>query len=245
MRLKNKIAIVTGGASGIGLATVKAFLSEGAKVVVSDVNLDGEKVVATLGHNDQVRFFPADVTKEEEIQQLMDQTIEWFGTIDVVFANAGIGDATPAHELSYESWSDMINVNLSGVFLTNKIAIQQMLKQNGGAIINNASILGHVGKENVTAYTASKGGVVNLTRSLGVTYAKEGIRINAVCPGYIETPLLKDKDEAKRNGLIAAHPIGRLGRAEEVANAVVFLASDEASFIVGENLKVDGGYTAQ
>ncbi len=129
LRLKNKIAIVTGGASGIGLATVKAFLSEGAKVVVSDVNLDGEKVVATLGHNDQVRFFPADVTKEEEIQQLMDKTIEWFGTIDVVFANAGIGDATPAHELSYESWSDMINVNLSGVFLTNKIAIQQMLKQ--------------------------------------------------------------------------------------------------------------------
>ena len=139
-----------------------------------------------------------------------------------------------------------MDVNINGVFLSNKYAITQMLEQeNGGAIVNNASILGHVGQNSVTSYAAAKGGVVNLTRTLGVTYAKNNIRVNAVCPGYVETAILENADEEMRQGLAGAHPIGRLGRPEEIAKAVSFLASDDASFMVGANMLVDGGYTAQ
>lgn len=246
MKLAGKVAVVTGGASGIGLATVKEFVKEGAKVVLSDYSDAGQERAREIGGPEQVRFFKCDVSKEAEVKELFEKTKEWFGPVDIVFANAGIGDIAPAHELSLENWQRLIDINLTGVFLTDKYAIQQMLEAGkGGSIINNASILGHVGQDSVTSYTAAKGGVVNLTRTLGITYANKGIRVNCVCPGYIETPLLNDLDPELKKQLIGLHPIGRLGKDVEVARPVVFLASDDASFITGASLLVDGGYTAQ
>ncbi|MYL33619.1 glucose 1-dehydrogenase [Pontibacillus yanchengensis] len=247
MTLKNNVAIVTGGSSGIGEATVREFCDHGAKVVIADLNERGQELANTLQEEGfETLFVKTDVTAEEDVQQLIHQTVDTFGSVDILFANAGIGDATPAHELSYESWKNLLDVNLNGVFLTNKYAIDQMLGQEtGGAIVNNASILGHVGQPAVTSYAAAKGGVVNLTRSLGVTYAKNNIRVNAVCPGYVETAILENADEETVQSLVGAHPIGRLGKPEEIAKAVRFLASDDASFMVGANMLVDGGYTAQ
>ncbi|UCZ54588.1 SDR family oxidoreductase [Bacillus shivajii] len=247
MKLNGKVGIVTGGASGIGEETVKLFLKEGAQVVIADYSNQGEELARSLrveGHD--CYFKNVDVANEEDILELMKETVDRYGKIDIMFANAGIGDAVPAHELTLEEWNKLININLTGVFLSNKYVIEQMRKQgSGGAIINNASILGHVGQMNVTSYAAAKGGVVNLTRSLGVTYAKEGIRVNSVCPGYVKTPLLKEAPKEMLQELTSLHPVGRLGDAEEIAKAVLFLASDDASFIIGENLMVDGGYTAQ
>ncbi|MFZ0370629.1 MAG: glucose 1-dehydrogenase [Halobacillus sp.] len=247
MKLKGKVAVVTGGSSGIGEAAVKDFCEQGAKVVIADLNEQGSELSSQL--NDQgyeTVFQKTDVTSEEDIKNMVQTAVDTFGSLDILFANAGIGDATPAHELSYEEWKKLMDVNMNGVFLSNKYAITQMLEQeNGGAIVNNASILGHVGQNSVTSYAAAKGGVVNLTRTLGVTYAKNNIRVNAVCPGYVETAILENADEEMRQGLAGAHPIGRLGRPEEIAKAVSFLASDDASFMVGANMLVDGGYTAQ
>lgn len=244
MKLEGKVAIITGGASGIGEATAKLFSGEGASVVVADFSEKGQEVADSL--IGEAIFVKTDVSKEEDIKDLIQSTVDKFGRVDIMFANAGIGDATPAHELSIDDWQKMIDVNLTGVFLSNKHAIKQMLKQDGGgSIVNNASILGHVGQEGITSYTAAKGGVVNLTRSLAVTYAKNGIRVNAVCPGYIDTPLLKEAPDELKQQLVSLHPIGRLGKAEEVAKAVLFLSSDDASFVTGANLLVDGGYTAQ
>ncbi|MCA1010635.1 SDR family NAD(P)-dependent oxidoreductase [Halobacillus halophilus] len=247
MKLQGKVAVVTGGSSGIGEAAVKDFCEQGAKVVIADLNEQGSELSSQL--NDQgyeTVFQKTDVTSEEDIKNMVQTAVGTFGSLDILFANAGIGDATPAHELSYEEWKKLMDVNMNGVFLSNKYAITQMLEQeNGGAIVNNASILGHVGQDSVTSYAAAKGGVVNLTRTLGVTYAKNNIRVNAVCPGYVETAILENADDEMRQGLAGAHPIGRLGRPEEIAKAVSFLASDDASFMVGANMLVDGGYTAQ
>ncbi|SFF57760.1 NAD(P)-dependent dehydrogenase, short-chain alcohol dehydrogenase family [Halobacillus alkaliphilus] len=247
MKLQGKVAVVTGGSSGIGEAAVKDFCKQGAKVLIADLNEQGSELSSQL--NDQgyeTVFQKTDVTSEEDIINMVQTAVDTFGSLDILFANAGIGDATPAHELSYEEWKKLMDVNINGVFLSNKYAITQMLEQeNGGAIVNNASILGHVGQDSVTSYATAKGGVVNLTRTLGVTYAKNNIRVNAVCPGYVETAILENADEEMRQGLAGAHPIGRLGRPEEIAKAVSFLASDDASFMVGANMLVDGGYTAQ
>ncbi|KHE72660.1 SDR family NAD(P)-dependent oxidoreductase [Halobacillus sp. BBL2006] len=247
MNLAGKVAVVTGGSSGIGEATVKDFCEKGAKVVIADVNEQGSELSSQLnGQGFETVFTKTDVTSEEDVKNMVKAAVDSFGSLDILFANAGIGDATPAHELSYEDWKKLMDVNINGVFLTNKYAISQMLEQEtGGAIVNNASILGHVGQNSVTSYAAAKGGVVNLTRTLGVTYAKNNIRVNAVCPGYVETAILENADEEMRQGLVGAHPIGRLGQPEEIAKAVSFLASDDASFMIGANMLVDGGYTAQ
>lgn len=245
-RLEGKVAIVTGGASGIGKATVEAFVKEGAKVVISDI-ADGTALAEELNkEGDNAIFVEADVTDEEETKALINKTVKKFGKLDIVFANAGIGGMKLVHEESFEDWKKVLSVNLDGVFLLNKYAIEQMLKQGkGGSIINNDSIHGFVGKQGVGSYAASKGGVKLLTQTAGIEYGKENIRVNCVNPGYIETPLLKDLDDEMKKALVDLHPIGRLGRPEEVANAVVFLASDEASFVTGTTLLVDGGYTAQ
>ena len=245
-RLEGKVAIVTGGASGIGKATVEAFVKEGAKVVISDI-ADGTALAEDLNkEGDNAIFVEADVTDEEETKALINKTVKKFGKLDIVFANAGIGGMKLVHEESFEDWKKVLSVNLDGVFLLNKYAIEQMLKQGkGGSIINNDSIHGFVGKQGVGSYAASKGGVKLLTQTAGIEYGKENIRVNCVNPGYIETPLLKDLDDEMKKALVDLHPIGRLGRPEEVANAVVFLASDEASFVTGTTLLVDGGYTAQ
>lgn len=247
MKLSGKSAIVTGGASGIGQATSRLFAEEGASIVIADFSEAGEEHAKRLrddGH--QAIFVKVDVTEEDQIQELIERTVHAFGKLDIMFANAGVANDDPADRLSLEKWQKTINVNLTGVFLSDKYALMQMLKQGtGGAIINTASIHGHAAKAGVTAYGSSKGGVVMLTQTLGIQYASRGIRVNAVCPGYIETPLLKVLPPEEKQKLVDLHPIGRLGTPEEVAKAVLFLASDDASFVTGTSLLVDGGYTAQ
>lgn len=247
MKLAGKVAVVTGGASGIGEFTVREMVEEGAKVVIADLNDDlGSKLVQELNQEErQVAYIHVDVTKEDQVENMIEFAVSEFGKLDILFNNAGIGSLSPSAELPFEEWRKVLSVNLDGVFLAAKHAIKAMQKNGGGSIVNTASILGHVGQAQTAPYTASKGAVVNLTRTLAVEYAKDNIRVNAVCPGYIETPLLNQLDEAMKNHLISLHPIGRLGKPEEIAKAVVFLASDDASFVTGSNLLVDGGYTAQ
>ncbi|GMK40507.1 short-chain dehydrogenase [Paenibacillus sp. CCS19] len=247
MRFEHKVAIVTGGASGIGEETTRLFAAEGAKVVIADFSERGETVAQELRDSGyEALFVRTDVTKESDVQALVQATVEKFGKIDILFANAGIANDAPGHQLTIDKWQRTVDINLTGVFLCDKYVIDQMLKQGtGGAIVNCGSIHSHVGKAGVTAYAAAKGGVKLLTQSLGIDYAKEGIRVNAICPGYIDTPLIAGRNEAITQHLVGLHPMGRLGRPEEVAKAVLFLASDDASFITGANLLVDGGYTAQ
>lgn len=244
MRLQDKVAIVTGGASGIGEFTVREMLKQGAKVVIADFNdTGGQKLADELGEN--VSFIHVDVSNEEQVEAMVKHAVDKFGKVDILFSNAGIGSIGSTHELTLEDWNKTISINLSGVFLCAKYALIEMVKQGSGSIVNCASILGHVGQAATASYTAAKGGVVNMTRALALEYASQGIRVNAVCPGYIKTPLLDQLDDEMMQHLVSLHPLGRLGESHEVANAVVFLASDEASFVTGANLLVDGGYTAQ
>ncbi|RKU05099.1 short-chain dehydrogenase [Burkholderia sp. Nafp2/4-1b] len=245
-RFENKVAIVTGGASGIGEATVRSFAREGAKVVIADLTDKGARLAADIGENGgQALYIQTDVTKSESVQNLISRTVQAYGRVDIMFANAGIADDDRIEQLHESAWQKTIDINLTGVYLCDKYAIQQMHAQGGGVIVNCGSIHSHVGKSGVTAYAAAKGGVKLLTQTLAIDYGQHNIRVNAVCPGYIDTPLLKHLPDAQKEALIALHPIGRLGKAEEVANAVLFLASDEASFVNGASLMVDGGYTAQ
>lgn len=246
MRFENKVVIVTGGASGIGEESVYAFANEGAKVVVADFAERGQDVVNGLTEKGkEALFVKTDVTNEEEVKQLIAKTVATFGRLDIMFANAGIADDAPAVDLSYDRWKRTIDINLSGVFLSDKYAIEQFQKQgDGGVIVNTGSIHSFVALPSTTAYASAKGGVRLLTQNLCTAYAKENIRVNAVCPGYVETPLLKNLGEEQKASLAALHPQGRLGKPEEVAKAVLFLASDDASFVNGTTLLVDGGYTA-
>ncbi|MBW3520115.1 SDR family NAD(P)-dependent oxidoreductase [Flavobacterium sp. NKUCC04_CG] len=242
-RLENKTAIITGGASGIGKATVELFVKEGAQVVIADFSDSGKELEERLnreGH--QTLFVKTDVTSEEAVKNMVAKTVEKFGKLDILYANAGIANDGNIDELEYDKWKRTIDINLNGVFLSDKYAIMQMLKQGtGGAIVNAGSIHSFVGKVGVTAYASAKGGVKLLTQTLGATYGKKGIRVNAVAPGYIDTPLIHG---ANTQDLVNLHPMGRLGTPEEVAKAVLFLASDDASFISGTEILVDGGYTA-
>lgn len=247
MRLKGKVAIVTGGASGIGDSTVIEMVKEGAKVVIADLNEEAGSLLADKMKKGEkeVIYMKVDVTNEEMVRQMVAATIHSFGKVDILFNNAGIGSTQPSEEVSMEDWRNMLSVNLDGVFLAAKHVIKYMRKNGGGSIVNNASILGHVGQGATLAYSASKGAVVNLTKTLALEYASENIRVNAVSPGYIDTPIISGATEEKRDLLISLHPLGRLGKPEEVAKAVVFLASDDASFITGTSLAVDGGYLAR
>ncbi|MFP3393121.1 SDR family NAD(P)-dependent oxidoreductase [Brevibacillus sp. SIMBA_040] len=247
MRFVDKVAIVTGGASGIGETTVRQFANEGAKVVIADFSPRGQELADQLNAEGyEALYVKTDVTKEDEVKHMVSATVERFGKVDILFANAGIARDNAAHKLSLDDWQRTIDINLTGVFLCDKYVIEQMLAQGtGGAIVNCGSIHSHAGKAGVTAYSSAKGGVKLLSQTLGITYAKEGIRINAVCPGYIDTPLIAGRNEEMNQHLISLHPMGRLGKPEEVAKAVLFLASDDASFVTGTSLLVDGGYTAQ
>ncbi|WP_408956275.1 SDR family NAD(P)-dependent oxidoreductase [Natroniella sp. ANB-PHB2] len=246
MRLKERVAIITGGASGIGEATVREMVKEGAKVIIADIDDEkGQKLAEELNQKEKNTVYcHVDITNEEEIKTMVEKAKDEFGGLDILFSNAGIGDRTISDKLSLEKWQKVIDINLTGVFLSVKHAISVMKMDGGGSIINCASILGHVGRAQMASYTASKGGVVNLTRSLAVEYAKDGIRVNSVCPGYINTPLIDGLEEEALNHLISLHPMRRLGEPEEIAKVTTFLASDDASFITGANLLVDGGYTA-
>jgi NAD(P)-dependent dehydrogenase (short-subunit alcohol dehydrogenase family) len=247
MEFSGKVVIVTGGASGIGLETVRCFAEKGASVVIADIACEGEEVAESLKKQGlSVLFRKTDVCSDQDQQALINDTLAKFSRLDIVFANAGIARDAAADQLSFDDWQKTIDINLSGIFLSNKYAITHWLqKQQPGVIVNCGSIHSVVGKPSVTAYAAAKGGVRLLTKSLAADYAGKNIRINAVCPGYIDTPLLKKLSPEQKNALIKLHPQGRCGRPEEVARAVLFLAGAQASFIHGAALLVDGGYTAQ
>jgi len=247
MQLPGKVAVVTGGASGIGLATAKAFLDKGVKVVVADINVEGgEAAVKELqGTGVEVTFIEFDASSEDSVANLVSETVKKFGRIDIMINNAGVRATGETHELSYEDYRKIIAVNQDGVFFGAKYAIREMLKTGGGAIVNTASILGSVGEANAFAVTASKGAVNLMTKSLALKYADKNIRVNAVSPGYIETGMTNRQtmDPELYAKAVAKHPIGRLGRPEEVAHAIVFLCEND--FVTGTTVMVDGGYTAQ
>lgn len=249
--LEDKVAIVTGGASGIGKATAIAFAQEGASVVVSDIDRSGgADVVDLIRQTDsQAIFVQCDVSEASDVATMVDQTIKAFGRVDCAFHNAGFaGEEKSTADRIEEAWDRTINVNLKGIWLCMKHEIPHMLKQGHGVIVNGASVGGVVAFPGMSAYVASKHGVVGLSKSAALEYAQKGIRINAVCPGVINTPMLdgltKGVPEIEAR-YVAVTPMGRLGQAEEVAKAVVWLCSDAASFVTGHAMIVDGGLTAQ
>ena len=275
--LEGKIALVTGAASGIGRSAVLAFVREGAKVVASDVDCQGGEECARLarGMGAEAVFLPADVSQDSEVEALIHTAVETYGRLDCAFNNAGTeGELAPTAECTEENWDRTIAVNLKGVWLCLKYEIRQMLRQRGGAIVNTASVAALVAERGFPAYGAAKGGVVQLTRTAAVEYAGAGIRINAVCPGLVRTPMARRAMRAMRPsammpGLVrtrtarfvadsffrlppfkafgarAMQPLGRMGEPEEIAEAVVWLCSDAASFVTGVALPVDGGMVAQ
>ncbi len=247
-RLKGKVAIVTGAASGIGRATAKMFAERGAKVAVADYDATGgqETVDMIKADGGEAVFIETDVSKDEDVQRMVKQAVGIYGRLDIIFNNAGVGETAKAAEASSEHWDRVLSINLKGVFLGCKYAIPEMIRVGGGSIVNNGSILAEVGFSEATAYSASKHGVVGLTQTIAIDYASQGIRANVVCPGFVRTPMATRNigaDEAEQ--IAALHPLGRMGEPEEVAEAVLFLASDRASFITGTCLFVDGGYTAR
>ncbi|MCM3781366.1 SDR family oxidoreductase [Neobacillus mesonae] len=244
--LQGKVAIITGGASGIGLATVKAFLEKGAKVVIADYNEEhGKSAEKELkqSYND-VLFVKVNVADEKQVESLVAETVKQFGKLDVIFNNAGIGVQKPSHELTDEDYKRVISINQDGVFYGSKYAIREMLKNGGGSIINTSSILGSVGEPTSMPYAASKGAVNQITKSLALEYADRNIRVNAVAPGFIESGMVNKEALGEfYDGLVAKHPLGRLGKPEEIAHAVVFLAEND--FVTGTTVFVDGGYLAK
>lgn len=245
-RLEGRVSLVTGGGSGIGEAIAHAFADAGSSVVVVDVNEGpAQEVASSIGA--AARPEVADVSDADAVRQLIDRVMEEHGRLDVAVNNAGIGgDAAPIGEYPIESWRQVLSVNLDGVFYCMRYEIPAMLQGGGGSIINMGSILSSVGFGQAGAYVAAKHGLVGLTQTAAIEYSKEGIRVNAVGPGFIETPLLLRPESAEIvAGVKPLHPIGRLGQPKEVAGVVTFLASDEASFVSGSYYTVDGGYTAQ
>ena len=248
--LSGKVAIVTGGASGIGEAAALLYAAHGAKVVVSDIHEQpATKVLAKIKQEGgEAIFVKADVSKPADCEQLVNKTIDAFGRLDIAFNNAGIGgEANPIADMSVEGWNQIIAVNLSSVFYCMKYQLQQMVKQGSGAIVNNSSILGAVGFANSAGYVAAKHGLLGLTQNAALEYSAKGIRINVVGPGFINTPLLTEAgiDDATKKALTQLHPIGRLGESKEVAELVVWLSSEKASFVTGSYYAVDGGYLAR
>lgn len=244
-KLEDKVVIVTGGSSGIGRATAIKIAEENGKVVVADVLADeGKETVNMIEENGgSAVFIETDVSDAEDVQELVNETVEAYGKLDCAFNNAGIiGGMEPTADYEEEVFDRALDVNLKGVWLCMKYEIPQMLKQEEGAIVNTSSIWGLVGGENFPAYVASKHGVTGLTKAAAIEYADSDIRINAVCPGVIKTSMVENMSDETTDALIAQEPIGRAGEPEEIAGAVIWLLSDEASFVVGETHVVDGGF---
>jgi NAD(P)-dependent dehydrogenase (short-subunit alcohol dehydrogenase family) len=245
-----KVAFVTGAGSGIGRAAALAFAREGAGVVAADVSEQGNQETVRLveGLGGRAVAVRCDVTRAADLKAALDRTVEAFGRLDFAFNNAGIEPRKPAPTADYdeEEWDRIIDINLRGVFLCMKYEIPLILKQGGGAIVNTSSGAGIIGIKGSPAYTAAKHGVIGLTRAAALDYAGQNLRVNAVCPGYIDTPMMGrftgDTPEGRAK-VIAEEPVGRMGKPEEIADAVVWLCSDSATFVVGHALVIDGGQT--
>jgi len=252
VRLKNKVALITGGTSGIGEATALLFAAEGTSVAITGRNAQrGAAVVERIEQNGgKAIFIRADVSVSDDCRRAVDETVRAFGRLDVLFNNAGVFYPQTALECSEQEWDEQIDVNLKGTFLMSKFALAPMIAQKSGVIVNNSSGWGIVGGDHAVAYCASKGGVVLMTKAMAIDHGAQGIRVNCVCPGDVETPMLPA--DAKMRGLkwedyiagCANRPLGRVGTVEEIAKAVLFLASDDSSFMTGTALIVDGGGTA-
>ena len=252
-RLADKICVITGGGSGIGQATALCFAAEGAKVVVADINPNAASETSRLIEKNGAAALAVtvDVTQAASVQKMLHKAVEVFGRIDVLVNNAGFGLAATVEETDEADWDRLMAVNLKGVFLGCKYVVPIMRRQGGGVIVNTASVLALVGVPDRAAYCASKGGVAALTRAVALDHVRDGIRVNCVAPGSVETPywtdiFAKSNDVAAlRKNLEQRHPMERLARPEEIAKAILFLASDESSFCTGSTLVVDGGWAAR
>ena len=255
-RLEGKVAIITGAGSGVGLTTAQRFAAEGARVACADINRDAVNAVAAAIGKSAIAI-AVDVTKPAQVQAMVEQTVAAFGTVDALYANAGIGGSGTAMDIEFEEWNRMIAINLTGVWLCNKHVLPVMVKAGRGSIINQASIGGLIGVPNVAHYAAAKGGVVALTRQMAVDFGPKGIRVNAVCPATMPTPLVKDvwmsggsyvgttgSWEEKQVVAAQKYPLRRLGSTDDCASLVVFLASDESSWMTGLAIPLDGGMVA-
>lgn len=246
--MKNKTVIITGAASGIGKATAELFAKHGANVIVSDIQeTEGKNVAESIvADGGEALFIKTDVANPQDMEALVDFALETYGNLDIAINNAGIGgEQNPIVDMSIEGWNKVISINLNSLFYGMKYQLSAMLKNGGGSIVNISSILGSAGFAGSAGYSAAKHGVIGLTKSAALEYSAQGIRVNAVGPGFIETPLLDDLETEMKDQLVAMHPIGRLGRSEEVAELIFWLSSDKASFVTGGYYPVDGGYLAK
>ena len=250
-KLQGKVAIITGAASGIGKATAELFAAQGATLVLADWHGEAGAVLtdALQKQGAEAVFVQVDVSKTEDVKRMVRTAVEQYGRVDVIFNNAGIeGEQAPTAEATEENFDRVIDVNLKGVFLGMKYGIRQMLQNGGGVVVNNASVAGLVGFAGIPAYCAAKGGVVQLTKAAAMEYAAQNIRVNCVCPGVIMTPMIERFTAGNPEAMDALkemEPIGRLGTPEEIAQAVMFLASDAGSFVTGAAMPVDGGFVAR
>lgn len=252
MRLKDKVALITGGTSGIGSATAVRFADEGAKVAITGRNIErGNEVVRSItAKGGEALFVQSDVCIADQCRRAVDLTLETFGRIDILFNNAGVFHPRTIPECTEEEWDETINSSLKGAFLMSKYALPSMIEQGSGSIIHTSSGWGILGGDHAAAYCAAKGGLIIMAKAMAIDHGPDGIRVNCVCPGDVLTPMLPD--DAEKRGMAwedyargaADRPLGRIGTADEIANAVLFLASDESSFVTGEALVVDGGGVA-
>ncbi len=249
MRVEGKVALVSGGARGIGAATAKLLAREGAAVVLADVlEADGRATEAEIAEaGGRATFMPLDVTDEDSWQQVIDATVSTYGKLDVVVNNAGISGRAAVEETEEETWDRVMDVNGKGVFLGTKLAIPELRRAGGGSIINISSIYGIIGSETSAAYHASKGAVRIFTKAAAIQYAAEGIRVNSVHPGFVDSPMTAASHALPEvhNLRIERTPLGRMGRPEDIAAGILYLASDESSFVTGSELVIDGGMTAR
>ncbi len=250
MKLKNKVAIITGSRRGIGLGIAEEMAKEGASIVLSDIDLKECKNSCQMlekKYKAETLAVKCDVSNKKEVENLVAQTLKKFKKIDVLVNNAGVVRFAPLLQKTEQDWDFTLDVNLKGVFLCTQAAARQMVKQGGGKIISITSIAGLVGFENISDYCASKGGIIAMTKELALELAKHNINVNAIAPGVIETPMTKNmlNDKKTKAGLLAQTPLGRVGRPEDIGKAAVYLASEDASFVTGHTLVVDGGWLAR
>lgn len=252
MKLKDKIAIITGGSLGLGKATAILFAKEGAKVVITGRTESTlkETVEEAKGQGVELDYIVSDVSKEEDCKEAVDYTINKYGKIDILFNNAGVLFSAVTHETEIDQWEKIFSINVKGTFMMSKFAIPHMLEQGSGVIVNNSSILGLKAVPGVAAYNSTKGAVTQFTRSMALEYADKGIRVNAICPGTIVTPMVTNMFDASEDAAATEeffktfHPMGRLGEPDEIAHAVLFLCDDNVKFMTGNMLSVDGGWVA-